>query len=89
MGTATPPTNDEIAARYFGAGSDARLRGDPLSLCDAPDFILQRQWRRGWHHVDAHWGADCVFPVAELPPVKINGNGHARMDLASTLKEGA
>lgn len=43
----------------FNLGSDARLRGSPLSCC--PYRVKSSAWyywRLGWYHTERYWGYD-------------------------------
>jgi hypothetical protein len=70
---AAPSALDLLRARAFGAGSDARLAGLPLSACPHDPLwerALSEAWRRGWWDVDAHWAADALWPHPDLPRVR-------------------
>ena len=68
---------DDLAARAFNAGADARLAGWPRGYNPydrLAESALYQAWRRGWLHTDAHWGCDArlypKWPVRPLPAVK-------------------
>ncbi len=55
----------------FGAGSDARIEGLPLTFCPYAVGSLRRFWREGWLDVQNNYGADS--PPGKrtyLPPVR-------------------
>jgi hypothetical protein len=59
--------------RAFNAGSDARIRGLPVTanpFTATGGHGLHEQWRFGWAHVDREWGRDAKWPVPQLMPVE-------------------
>ena len=64
-----------LEARWFNAGSDARLSGIPLRYCPFEESSMASAWRHGWKDVDKYWGTlSQGYPVRPLPVVE---NTHA------------
>lgn len=58
------------SAIAFNKGSDARLRGEPVTACPYSwDESQSTAWRAGFLSVDKHWGIDARWPVKPLVPV--------------------
>lgn len=64
-----PPVIAHPDACPFNQGSDARLKGLPLSANPYPwsERLRWRFWMRGWRHVHAFWGCGALWPVKPLP----------------------
>lgn len=58
-------------AAAYSAGSDARLRGEPISANPHlhRDEVRHHNWEAGWLDVDRCWGVDSRKPVKPLPEV--------------------
>lgn len=55
----------------FNAGSDARLRGEPMSAVpDALHGLARRYWFAGWQSVHQGWGHESGGTARPLPPVR-------------------
>jgi ribosome modulation factor len=62
-------------ALAFNRGSDARLAGLPLSMCDYSGSTEQSEvlaWKDGWRNVDSYWGTGVngrwyVEPLCQAP----------------------
>ena len=61
----------EILNRCFNEGSDARLRGEPLTACPYYGSDQRDYYRMGWMDVEMNWGEKSMYPVKPLP--KVNG----------------
>jgi hypothetical protein len=59
-------------SKAFGEGSDARIRGEPLSSNPySSEFTHEsKAWKRGWHDIDIAFGSEARWPVRNLPDVR-------------------
>jgi hypothetical protein len=64
-------TRDTATAIAFNQGSDARLRGQPMTANPfSSGYPEWRYWLMGWQDVDEHWGNDTNRTIQRLPLVQ-------------------